>query len=159
MFVIIKWCGSLCAALSLIGCAMAFGPKFKPEASSRGEAMVYIYRMPSLSGSMLGATPAVFLDGAHVGTLKNGGYIPLEVSPGKHKITLQSTLFGKARGNVVGNIQFEIAEDETRYFEFMQVTTDYNRYGKTDVAQVKFHFLEAPENLALKKLLRTRLVD
>lgn len=159
MYITIRWCVILWIASTSIGCATAFGPKFRPIKPSQNKAIAYVYRMPSLSGSMLSATPAVLLDGERVGTLKNGGYVPIEMSPGKHIVTLQNTLFGRARGNDIGKIELEVVEGEARYFEFMQITTDYDRYGETEVAQVRFHFFEVPEKLALKKLQRTRLSD
>lgn len=144
------------AAFTSAGCSTAFGPGFEPMESPQDKAIVYVYRAPTISGSMLSATPAVLVDGKRIGTLKNGGYVPTEMFSGKHTVTLQSTFFGKAVGNEVAKIAFDIAEGETRYFEFVQVTKSYERYGETEVAQVRYYFFEVPEKLAIRKLQKTR---
>lgn len=154
---LIKVSGAILLLFYLTGCAMSYGPSFQMQYPSDGKAMVYIFRSPTLSGSALSATPVVVLNEKPYGRVKNGGYIPIEIAPGEHQIVIKSTFMGKTFERELGDIEFSIAEGEIKYFEFVQITTDYKRNSDTKIAQVETHFVEAPEPFAKKRISRTRL--
>ena len=64
---------------------MATGPIFTPQQlSDGGNALIYVYR-PSRFTNAAGA-PEITVDGVRKGSLKNGGYLAIEVKPGEHSV-------------------------------------------------------------------------
>ena len=72
-------------AALLSGCA-ASGPTFVASPSSSNQSIIYLFRPAKFANG--GSSPDVVLDGKKVGSLKNGGYIPLSVSPGPHTLEI-----------------------------------------------------------------------
>lgn len=81
---------ALFSVLFLAGCA-ASGPKYSADASATSDkGNLIIYRpYKSMSG---GLYANVYLDNQHVGRLKNGGYIRLNVDDGKHTLKVGSQI-------------------------------------------------------------------
>lgn len=143
----------------LFGCAMTYGPKFEPINLNPEQSLVYVYRIPTISGSAMSAKPMVIVNGKEYRTIKNGGYFPIVLEPGSHDVALKSTLFGSSIGEERMPAKFQIKPGETKYFEYAQITTGYNRYGNTEVAAVEEHFVEVPAIYAEKQIKKTRLLS
>ena len=141
----------------LLACAMAYGPRFEAVSPAVEQGLIYVYRSPSISGSALSAAPMVLVNGIPAGRLKNGAYAVVDVPPGDIVLQLRSTFFGKILDNEIAIKKVTINAGETRYFEYAAITTGYERYGNTEVAQVKTVFTPVPSAFAVKKLQQTRL--
>lgn len=141
----------------LLACAMAYGPRFEAVSPAVEQGLIYVYRSPSISGSALSAAPMVLVNGMPAGRLKNGAYVVAGVPPGEVALQLRSTFFGKILNNEIAEKKAIIKAGETRYFEYAAVTTGYERYGDTEVAQVKTVFTPVPSTFAVKRLQKTRL--
>ena len=78
-------------AVLAAGCS-ATGPLYRPiEIVPPQEALVYVYRMPSVAFS--GQSVSIRLDGETVAKLLNDGYTALSISPGEHTLTLYVGFF------------------------------------------------------------------
>jgi len=66
-------------------CGKATGSEFeKVTGFPEGDAVIYLYRPAALP--MAGVWPGVSVDEVYIGPLKNGGYVPLVVRAGVHRI-------------------------------------------------------------------------
>ncbi len=75
--------------LAVSGCAT--GPTFSGlEPVSPGKSQIYFLRAGMLFGS--GMTFDLLVDDKQVGTLANGGFIPVAVSPGRHVLSAQTSM-------------------------------------------------------------------
>ena len=143
-------------ATILSACSMAFGPRFNPVDLPSEKSLIYVYRMPTISGIALSAKPMIVVDGNEYRTIKIGGYFPIQIEPGHHEIGLKSSLFGQSVGELRKVISFEVAPGQVKYFEYAQITTGYNRYGGTEVAEVEEHFVEVPPLYGEKMIKKTK---
>lgn len=76
---------ALCA--SLAACASRPHTGFRPEFVGADGAVIYVYR----PRAPLSRRPAeVYLDQRHAGTLAQGEYLPLHVSPGEHHVRVEA---------------------------------------------------------------------
>jgi len=76
---------ALCA--SLAACASRPHTGFRPEFVGADGAVIYVYR----PRAPLSRRPAeVYLDQRHAGTLGQGEYLPLHVSPGEHHVRVEA---------------------------------------------------------------------
>lgn len=83
-----RFCLPLIICLSLTHCT-SLGPRFTPaKKPGKNEALVYLYRVPRFAGSA--GSPYVCLDGNVVGENADGGYLPLRMNSGRHKLTTHS---------------------------------------------------------------------
>ena len=137
---------------------MTFGPAFRAEAPEVGGSLIYVFRSPTISGFAMSAKPMLVIDGKTTFPIKIGGYLPIHLNPGEHRLVLKRTVFGKVLEQEVASIDFKIDAGETKYFEYAQVTTGYERYGATEVAKVKEFFMEVPAKYGAKKLIKTKLL-
>jgi hypothetical protein len=77
--------------LVLSGCA-ASGPTFTNIQPEDGLAIVYIYRTTSMINCCV--SPIVSINEKQYGPLKNGGYIPVRLEPGKYTFSAENTGVG-----------------------------------------------------------------
>lgn len=148
-------CGLSCSG----GCAMSYGPKFTEVSVDTGSALIYVYRRPSISGSAMSSKPMLVVDGESIAKIKNGGYVHLQVEPGMHRVELIQTLFGKVVGEAYKEVQFSINSGDVKYFEYAEITTGYERYGETEVAEIEQVFMEVPKAFGEKRIQKTRLLS
>ena len=92
------------------GCA-SLGPEFKKVVSfDKNKALVYMYRVKRFGGAA--GSPYVCLDDQVVGETVNGGYFPILIKPGKHKI-------GLAINRVTSStIYFDVKAGNTYFLRF-----------------------------------------
>lgn len=140
----------LFVSFSLLGCAIAMGPEFTEEEVSPGHSLVYVYRKAQFYGAGNMLIPRLWVGNEKVGAMKMGGYYPIHLEPGIHKLEIKSIT-----GDLIGAQVIEIESGEVKYFEYIEVMTGMNNYGGTMVAGGKSAFVEMPEKLAMKKLLKT----
>ena len=77
-------------AVMLVACA-ASGPPFEAATPSESQASVYIFRPSKLANSA--GSRDVVVDGTKVGILKNGGYLPVSLAAGTHKLTIPHSMW------------------------------------------------------------------
>ncbi|MEZ5530367.1 MAG: DUF2846 domain-containing protein [Porticoccaceae bacterium] len=108
----------LCFML-LAGCA-ATGQKFPGiTAFSEATSTLYIFRESKLQSAAY--CPAMYLEGKKVGCLKNGGYIRVEISPGKHLLEVRKSAF------LIGDepsIEFSSSSGEVIFIEWTTSIVD-----------------------------------
>jgi len=93
---------ALVAATILSGCATT-GAAFVPvEDVPEGQALVYVYRVPSFTGSAISYD--VKVDGEIIGKMKNGAYFYTTVAPGSYVIS------AKTESEYTLNADFEAGE-------------------------------------------------
>ena len=101
-----------CLAVTLVASGCATGPAFTTEAAvPAGQAQVYLYRDASLYASAQSFT--VQLNKKDVGELFNGSYMPLQMTPGEHLLSVKPGAFGKTY-----EVTLQLAEKQTQYFQF-----------------------------------------
>lgn len=87
-----------CVAILLFqsGCAawVASGRQFEPLPVSTAKATVYVYRPEHFF--FAGRVPNLFIDGNDVGSLRDSGYLALEVTPGQRRFTLAAEGGGRS---------------------------------------------------------------
>ncbi len=77
----------LVLAIVLTACSAQPHKGFRPEFVGTGGAVIYVYRPKA----PLSRRPAeVYLDQRHVGTLGQGMYLPLHVTPGEHHVRAEA---------------------------------------------------------------------
>lgn len=77
----------IAAAATLTACSSRPRTSFRPEFVGPDSAVVYVYR----PHAPLSRRPAeVYIDQRHAGTLAQGQYLPLHVTPGEHHIRVEA---------------------------------------------------------------------
>ncbi len=77
----------LAASAALTACSSRPRTAFRPEFVGADAAVVYVYR----PRAPLSRRPAeVYLDQQHAGTLAQGEYLPLHVTPGEHHVRVEA---------------------------------------------------------------------
>lgn len=101
-------CNFLFMFLFLSGCA-SLGPQFEQRSSfDKKKSLVYLYRVSKFAGSA--GNPDICVDSQVYGELGNGGYLPLEIASGNHKLELK----GLGGGNA-GELSFQTVAGGTYY--------------------------------------------
>ena len=103
-----------CLVVTLVasGCATPTGPAFTTEAAVlAGQAQVYLYRDSSLNAA--GQSFTMQLNKKDVGELFNGSYMPLQMIPGEHLLSVKPGAFGKTY-----EVTLQLADKQTQYFQF-----------------------------------------
>lgn len=78
---------AILSSMILLGSCAASGPSFIPYiASDESSSTIYVYRPKRAVNCCV--SPMVYLDGIEQSYLKNGGYLPLEVTQGQHEVTV-----------------------------------------------------------------------
>lgn len=90
----------------------ASGPKFEEASSKEGHAVVYIYRPSKFSGGF--GSPDVLIDDKKEFALGNGGYRPIYLKSGSHKIQIRE----KVWGSVDEELKFNVKSDQSYYLRF-----------------------------------------
>ncbi len=148
-----KWCLVLWI-MAVLGCATASGPPFSEASFKASEALIYIYRVPVVTGSANPFVPGVKLDNTPVGPIKIGGYYPLVVAPGEHRLAITNLT-----GKVVAEHVFTLVAGEVKYFEYAQSLTNFSSsYRNTVAVNSQDHFLEVPAQFAKKRLFKNKLM-
>lgn len=118
------------ALLSLLLCSAcaSLGPQFtKAQKASKDQSLIYIYRVKKFAGSA--GSPYLCLDKKVVGEVPNGGYFPLEMSPGSYELTMRGAL-----GENLASFPFTVKANHVYY-----VRTDFSLNSgareNTDVAR------------------------
>lgn len=115
--------------LALVSACASVAGKYKTYNRAKpSSAVVYIYRPGVMSGMIW--SHEFKLDGARVGALSGSTYLPLELAPGKHKITLNLAY------EDVNEIDFDARSGETYYLRSNQDIPNLHtrfKFGSTGV--------------------------
>ena len=110
---------AICSLFIIAGCATATGYRFERfESVSALAGHLYLYR----SGGFVGSTNPyeVIVAGKRRGFLKHGGYLKLDLEPGRHEVFMQP-VYG-VPSLVPQSIQIEISPEQ-RYFFKLSIET------------------------------------
>lgn len=110
-------------ANALVGCVTTpppIAPDFVGlEAPAPGTARVYVFRPPFTSISR-SDSPAVQLDGIDLFALEHGSYMPLQVSPGRHRLSLRPSKNEAALW--LADYAFAVESDQTYFMAIWNQT-------------------------------------
>lgn len=141
----VRWTLVLGIVLLLQAC-MALGPKFEPLTTPAASvSKIVAYRSANFINSAI--TPDLYVNGAKVASITNGGYVVLDLTPGAHRIHLslpgwtgEATSFATTRGG------------DITYF---RVATSYQSYP---TGMRTFQIQKVSEVEASKEIVETRRV-
>jgi hypothetical protein len=142
--------------LAMAGCATT-GSKFTElETAESGESLIYVMRAWRLHRGA--ATLDVHINDEKVGKLANGGYLPVRVEPGFGSVTISASTLAMFIGWLHDpmSIEYEIAENETKFIMLDSVTNYIIPLGSFYVSGVDIDLLELNETEAMKALPKLR---
>jgi len=151
--------GVLFGALFFMGCSVAMGSRFQALSVQDAGAVLYVYRVPTITSSFMASSPKLFLNGSPVTNLKNGGYVALPVMPGGHELELRFYTFGIEQESARKLTHIHASENEALYFEYRETTTGYEKYGSTEVRHINRHFMRMPKGLGEIRIMKTRQLN
>ncbi|MET0651817.1 MAG: DUF2846 domain-containing protein [Hyphomicrobiaceae bacterium] len=111
----------LAAALLLVsfGAAVAQSTTDTSKAAQE-KALIYVYRETSLIGIANLDVPFLHIDGRRLTRIRMGGFIPISVSPGQHKLTTTESLLGSDTGKVRGQATVTVPAGATVYLRYSE---------------------------------------
>jgi len=102
--------------LTILTACGATGPTYQSlDLTTPENSVIYIYRPSHFVGAA--SYPEITLDEKHLGSLKNGGYLVKEISPGKHKLTTKGNAWNYALAEKT--IMFEAMPGESKYARYL----------------------------------------
>lgn len=112
---------AISVALLFMGFAVAFAQSPPPtKEPDQARALIYVYRQTSLIGIANFDVPFLHINGRQLGRISMGGYIPITVSPGQHKVTTTESLFGGDTGKVRGQAIVTVPAGATVYLRYSE---------------------------------------
>jgi len=141
-------CTVVLGIVLLLQACMALGPKFEPlPTPAASVSKIAAYRPANFTNSAI--TPDLYVNGAKVASITNGGYVVLDLPPGVHRIHLslpgwtgEATSFATTLGG------------DITYF---RVATSYQVTYPTGTRT--FQIQKVSEVEASKEIVETRRVD
>jgi hypothetical protein len=117
----VKTATGIFVALLLVGIGAALAQS-APQASEtdRAKALIYVYRETSLIGIANFDVPFLHIDGRQLTRIRMGGYVPITVSPGQHKLTTTESLFGSDTGKIRGQAIVTVPAGATVYLRYSE---------------------------------------
>jgi len=143
------------AIFILSGCA-ATGKNFSTlEPLSSSEATVYIYRPSKFFQG--GTWPTVFIDGEERFTLKNEGYVFIDLSPGEHEIKIgKSHFFANWMFSDV-NRKLNVESNKRYYLRLDLNFENIHSIGNAMSISGSIRLVDVPEQQALPDLKSLKL--
>jgi hypothetical protein len=154
MLMKIQLYSAIIAAALLSACA-ASGPAFVAEPTSGNQSTIYLFRPSKFANG--GASPDVVLDGRKVGSISNGGYLPLHVPSGSHTLEIPYNAWSWDIRCAPVTLQTDAS---TTYY--VAIDTDaslsFVAVSKTPMAHIsrQCQLIELPEAVALPLIGHTR---
>ena len=117
----VKTATGILVALLLVGIGAALAQS-APQASEtdRAKALIYVYRETSLIGIANFDVPFLHIDGRQLTRIRTGGYVPITVSPGHHRLTTTESLFGNDTGKMRGQAVVTVPAGATIYLRYSE---------------------------------------
>lgn len=136
----------LLASLVLSACS-AVGPKFSGlESIEPGKGAVYFYRPKTMANSA--TYPTVFLNGAEVADLLDGGFIFVELDPGEYQVEMNNNLLLWPFKRI--EFPLKISKGAVRY---------YRLQSSADMIANRVNFSEVSEQNALRQLPKLNKIN
>lgn len=149
----------LCASLTVLGCAQAYGPKFQPEEIEPDKSLLYIYRKSSFSSAILAMSPMIMINGEPYQTLKPRGYVPILLEPGRYDISLHGAHFGRVTGGELASVDLKAIQGEVYYLRYEVITTAVHSTGTSEWTEVEPLLFFETQSRGVEDLGKTRLLD
>jgi hypothetical protein len=112
---------ALIAALLLFRPGIAGAQPTPSVQKSDGErAIIYVYRATSIIGIANFDVSFLHVDGRRLTRISMGGYIPIPVSPGQHKLITTQSLFGSDTGKIRGQAIVTVPAGATVYLRYSE---------------------------------------
>ena len=108
-------------AVLLFGLQLTNAQPVGSAQKSPGEkALIYVYRETSIIGIANFDVSFLHVDGRRVTRISMGGYIPITVSPGQHKLMTTQSLFGSDTGKIRGQATVMVPAGATMYLRYSE---------------------------------------
>lgn len=143
-----RWTLTPLIALTLSGCvASAAGAPFEGiRPSGPNGYRVVLYRPDAFTNKA--AYPTVFVDDVEKGTLRNGGFLELDLAPGAHKIRLERRMTWS--GAQVLEVSLE--NGTTAFYRIGSAVTDIRALGPAIAVTKEISIQRVTNDLALSDL-------
>ena len=121
------------------------------------KGVLYIYRPTRLLHG--GTWPTINIDGQKVGSLKNGGYLVKEISPGKHVVEITGNIFIGGWMHRSFEVPIDIDAGEYSFLRIWLGGAELHGTPGMYSVLADVHVKEVPKEVALKELSEVRLSD
>jgi hypothetical protein len=142
------------------GC-VATGSQVNPETikPNGNNAVLYVYRSPTMIGIANPDVPIVHLDGRRLTRIRIGGHLAISVTPGRHKLATTESLLGSDTGKVRGETTFSVPPASTLYLRYTESFKTFVPVplptGVAVISSGDYRFEFVPKSDALTELANT----
>ena len=138
------------ALMLLTGCS-ASGEKFQnTQQAENNKGIVYIYRPSAFFAAA--AWPTVFVNDEKQYSLKNKGYVLLELTPGQHTIRIGSAHFFSNWSMRDVSSLVDVKANETTFLKFTVQFEDMATFGNTVAVSGSAGLVQVPKNIAIREM-------